>query len=173
MATQGQLDFVHDIEAGVAALLASNQNVTKITQVTEAAGRNLIEVSAYVGRLAQMNEWNLVYRLAEAFSKVNLAPICITRVLKSDLVAPKKQIDLITENIEPEALELERSLPSIPQQLEELDRVFDVQYATEVKPSLCEPAQVLQKTIQLLSPYKKSTQQHVISTLGVWFGVGT
>ncbi len=170
MATQGQLDFVHDIEAGVAALLASNQYVTKITQVTEAAGRNLIEVSSYVGRLAQTKEWILLDRLAEAFLKVNLAPACITRALES---APQKQIDLITENIEPEPLELERSLPSIPQQLEELDRVFDVQIATEIKDSIYEPAEVLQKTIQLLAPYKKSTQHHVISTLGVWFGVGT
>jgi hypothetical protein len=170
MATQGQLDFVRDIEVGVKALLAHNHHVTKITQVTEAAGRELIDLSAYVNRFAQSGQWDLIQRLAEAFLKVDLAPSCIAKALDS---APQRQIVLEAENIDPEPLELERSLPSIPEQLEELDRIFDVQVPAIVNPEPFDPSEPLQKVIQVLLPLPKSIQHRVISTASVWFGVGT
>jgi hypothetical protein len=162
MATQTQLDFITDIETGVKALIAQGIHVKKITQVTEAAGRELIEVSQYVSSIARGKQFDLIARLAEAFLKVGLAPTCIARALES---APEKQIEIEVENSDPEPLQLEPYLPSIATQLEELERVFDVQPAMD-------PSEPLSKVIQLLSPLPRSAQHKVISTASVWFGVG-
>lgn len=162
MATKSQLEFIQDIETGVKALLSQGIHVKKITQVTEAAGRELIEVSQFVSSLARGKHFEEIIRLAEAFLEVGLAPVCIARALEA---APEKQIEIEPANSEPEPLQLQPYLPSIATQLEDLERVFDVQAPID-------PSEPLSKVIQLLSPLSRSAQHKVISTASVWFGVG-
>jgi hypothetical protein len=169
--TDFQLNFVSDIEAGTRALIAQGTQVTKISQVTDAAGRDLVEVSQFAGRFVDLGHWALIERLAKAFLSVNLTPLSIARALEA--MAKHAAKDEAPE-IDSEPLELEVRIP-----VEAIEsKALEVQYETEaMEPSYCptipEPEELLCDVIKMISQLPQPLQRRKVAGMAAnWFGVG-
>jgi hypothetical protein len=164
--SESQIAFVADIEAGVRALVAQEANVTKISQVAEAAGREPAELSQYVGRFAEQGHWHLVDRLAEAFLSVNLAPLSITRAME---IAPKKLKFLEGQNFDSGPSE---NLPMPSPVPTETIAPEPVNYVTAFEPPP-KPEEMLADVIRMINYLPDPlARKKVAGMTANWFGVG-
>jgi hypothetical protein len=104
MATLKQREFVADIESGVSALISENCPTNSISLVLDRAGYKLADFSPYVHRLAMSGDWELLERLAAAFLRVGLTPLCLTRALEQ---SPKSKAVPKLSDLDSEPLKLE------------------------------------------------------------------
>jgi hypothetical protein len=169
--TDFQLNFVSDIEAGTRALIAQGAQVTKMSQVTDAAGRDLVEVSQFVGRFVDLGHWELIERLAKAFLSVNLTPLSIARALEA--MAKHAAKDEAPE-IDPEPLELEMHIP-----VEVIEsKALEVKYGPEAMgpkyyPTTPEPEELLYDVIKMISRLPQLMLRRKVAGMAAnWFGVG-
>lgn len=169
--TESQLNFVSDIEAGVRALLAQGVKVSKMSQVTEAAGRELAEVSQFVGRFSELGHWELIERLSQAFLAVNLAPLSITRAMEG---MPKTTLIDNGSNFDPEPLTLKSLVPFETIESKALEVEFqpnglEPRYA----PTVPEPEELLCEVIKMISRLPQPMQRKKVAGMAAnWFGVG-
>jgi hypothetical protein len=169
--TESQLHFVSDVESGVRALIAQGTQISKISHVMEAAGREAQELSQFVGRFAELGHWQLIQRLADAFHQVNIAPLSIARAMDS---MPKKAIGINSPNTISEPLELERHLP-----VESIgSKALEVQFEPEGMESrycttIPEPEELLCDVIKMISQLPQPLQRKKVAGMAAnWFGVG-
>lgn len=169
--TESQLHFVSDIESGVRALIAQGAQVKKVSQVMEAAGRELQELSQFVGRFSEQGHWHLIERLAEAFLAVNLAPLSITRAME---IMPKRLSALEGSYIDSEPLDLE-AVPVV-EPIE--SKALEVQFQPEgleprYAPPVPEPEELLCDVIKMISRLPQPLQRKKVAGMAAnWFGVG-
>lgn len=166
--SDSQLNFVSDIEKGCRALLSQGIEVRKIAQVSEAAGRDMPELSQFVGRFVDQGHWALIDRLAKAFELVKLSPLCIERAMNH---APKAFPLREPSNFDSEPLHLIRELPVAETNSKAL--VPELSPTVDVSIHSPEPEEVLGDVIRRINRLSQPMQRKKVAGMAAnWFGVG-
>ncbi len=168
MATTNQLNFVSDVETASRAILGQGRKVKTVTEVLDAAGRNLFELNRIAAALAVKQEFLLLERLDEAFHSVELAPRCVANALKS--FQPNKAPETGLESL------------VLQPYIEPAESVF---MSTETKPALSappasinlsfapvDPMDALSEVLSILGPLNMTHRQRVLTCASVYYGVG-
>jgi len=106
--SKASLDFVQAIEDAVTDLTQLNVHVKTISQVHDAAQREVHDLGNSVRRFIDNGNWDLICRLAEAYLKVGLTPSCLTKALEA---MPVGAGDVKRPQIDSKPLELQRVMP--------------------------------------------------------------
>lgn len=188
MATQNQLQFIADCESAVKAIKQQNRQVRTISEVMEAAGRPLEELSSITKRLGIHSETEQLQRLADAFDEVGLKPRCVITTMAK---LQNKGIELNGSSMDSEPLVLHPYLepetnPSInpkpdfdemiANRMQKTNPDFEsnqvIGLLTPLNTQKTNPATALNQVIEILTPFSNAYRQRVLSSAGMFLGVG-
>jgi hypothetical protein len=158
MATEGQLEFVKDIEAAVTAILMDRKPVgITVSEIMEMAGRNSHQISPTVKRLTVQGEVELLKRIQAAFEKAGLKQTTIDKAI-ARLEGGEPELQ---DEPEAEPLKLDRTIPAPEKPI--LVHVNRSPVQSDRK--------TLDKVLEILEPLPKTSQAKIISSAAVWLGV--
>lgn len=159
MATNNQIQFVSDIEAGARHLNHQGHNPsnpTKISRVFEAAGRSQVELKPIANSLRNKREWPLVERLRFAFESVGVLPKAMQEIYNPP---EEKPIYIVPEEVNEDTAEEELKL----------EPVIPVYFEPIARPEMTES---LTSIIKILEPMNQRQRQRIVNSVSVYFEVG-
>ncbi len=167
MATNRQLQFVADMEAGAKAAKLRNMQRLSIEELYELAGRSAVDGRLYIMRLAEKGETELLWRIHRVFNQFGLAPIYVKKALEG-------KTESKGENIDSQAIEFISEQPTdpCPSNESELQTTASrsMQLVLMSKPSVFKDAWY--EIISILEPVPERHRSRLLSAVSAFYGMG-